>query len=129
MTHFSRLLGVIFLLSISHSYAQTKGPNLPETPHKDSLEDKEDTYRPFQFNLTIKNMHLWRGYRVTDEAMTAANVHYISKDGNFKAGLWGGVGFAGNYTEFDYYLSYDYKNWTFAIWYINNYTDFPEAKI
>ncbi len=96
---------------------------------EDSLNKKETSYKPFEFSLTVKNMHLWRGYRVTDEAMTAANVYYTSKNGKFEAGLWGGVGLGGNYTEFDYYISYTHKNWTFTIWDINNYTDFPDAQI
>lgn len=118
-----------FLCAFTSAYAQGDDRSIPDLLPKDSLKTKEISYRPFEFNLTVKNMHLWRGYRVTDEAMTAANVYYTSKSGKFEAGLWGGVGFAGNYTEFDYYMSYSHKNWTFAIWDINNYTDFPDAKI
>lgn len=124
-----RLLGIVIFLSISSAYAQTREDSAVNFLSKKQLDTEEDPYDAFQFHLSVKNMHLWRGYRVTDEAMTAANVHYVSKDGNFKAGLWGGVGFAGNYTEFDYYISYTYNNWSFAIWDINNYTDFPEAQI
>ena len=119
---------ILFLCTSTFMFGQGDYQPIPDLLPEDSLQTKK-TYRPFEFNLTVKNMHLWRGYRVTDEAMTAANVYYVSKDGNFKAGLWGGVGFAGNYTEFDYYISYDFKNWSFAIWDINNYTDFPEAEI
>jgi hypothetical protein len=131
MIHFIKTIGFfIVLFTTVLFYGQRDYGRIPNLP-KDSLETKEDndSYRPFNFNLTVKNMHLWRGYRVTDEAMTAANVYYESKNGKFKAGLWGGVGFAGNYTEFDYYLSYEHNNWTFAVWDINNYTDFPNAKI
>ena len=125
----SKLLGALLLLGVSHTYAQTESPSILDSPPDDSLEDKTNPSQPFRFNLTLKNMHLWRGYRVTDESMAAANVHYVSKNGNFKAGLWGGVGFSGNYTEFDYYMSYSYKQWDFSIWDINNYTDFPNADI
>jgi hypothetical protein len=120
----------ITLIATTLSYGQRDYGGIPDLS-VDSLETEsaKEIYRPFDFNLTVKNMHLWRGYRVTDEAMTATNVYYISKDRKFKAGLWGGVGFAGNYTEFDYYISYEHKNWTFAIWDINNYTDFPDANI
>jgi hypothetical protein len=119
---------VLFALVYLSTNAQRDYQPIPDLLPQDSLDTKEK-YRPVDFNLTLKNMHLWRGYRVTDEAMTAANVYYQSKNGKFEAGLWGGVGFAGNYTEFDYYMSYSHKNWTFAIWDINNYTDFPDAEI
>lgn len=131
MIRFIKIIGLFMVLNTTAlSYGQKDYGRILNLP-KENLETKEDndSYRPFNFNLTVKNMHLWRGYRVTDEAMTAANVYYESKNGKFKAGLWGGVGFAGNYTEFDYYLSYEHNNWTFAIWDINNYTDFPNAKI
>jgi hypothetical protein len=129
MIYYFRLLGVFLLLSVNLLCAQRDYQPIPDLLPKDSLENKQEPYRPFEFNLTVKNMHLWRGYRVTDEAMTAANVYYASKNGKFEAGLWGGVGFAGNYTEFDYYMSYNHKNWNFAVWNINNYTDFPNAQI
>lgn len=109
--------------------AQGDDQPIPDLLPKDSLETNEPSYKPFEFNLTVKNMHLWRGFRVTDEAMTAANFYYTSKNGKFEAGLWGGVGFRGNYTEFDYYMYYNHENWTFTIWDINNYTDFPDAQI
>ena len=95
----------------------------------DIKSDKKSEYKPFQFHLTLKNMHLWRGFRSTDEALSTAELYYISKDKHFTAGFWSGVGFAGNYTEFDYNISYNYENWTFSIWDINNYTDFPDANI
>lgn len=131
MIHFKRITGLfLVLMTTSLSYGQSDYRRIPNLPiDRLATEKTEELYRPIDFKLTVKNMHLWRGYRVTDEAMTAANVYYASKNGKFKAGLWGGVGFAGNYTEFDYYLSYENSNWVFAIWDINNYTDFPEANI
>ena len=95
----------------------------------DIKPDKKNKYNPVQFHLTLKNMHLWRGFRSTDEALSTAELYYISKDEHFTAGFWSGVGFAGNYTEFDYNISYKYENWTFSIWDINNYTNFPNADI
>ena len=95
----------------------------------DIKSNENNKYKPFQLHLTLKNMHLWRGFRSTDEALSTAELYYISKDENFTAGFWSGVGFAGNYTEFDYNISYNHENWTFSIWDINNYTDFPDADI
>lgn len=86
-------------------------------------------YKPFDFNLQVKNMHLWKGLRVTDAPMTAADIHYISKNGKFKAGVWGGAGFTGDYTEFDYYVSYQHKGFSISVWDINNFSDFPDAEI
>lgn len=102
-----------------------------QTDNDNEVEEQEETttYRPFNFNLQVKNMHLWRGYRVTDAPMTAANINYVSKNGKFKAGLWGGSGFNGDYHEFDYYVSYSTGGFDFAIWDINNYSDYPDAKI
>jgi hypothetical protein len=82
----------------------------------------DDTYHPFDFNLTVKNMHLWRGYKVTSAPVTAGDVYFISKDKSFKAGLWGGAGFTGEYREFDYYISYAKKGFSIAVWDINNFS-------
>ena len=90
---------------------------------------KAELYKPFDFKLQIKNMHLWRGFRVTDTPMTAADVHFTTKDGKFVAGVWGGTGFTGEYTEFDYYVKYTTGGLTLAVWDINNFSDFPDAKI
>lgn len=87
------------------------------------------TYKPFELNLQVKTMHLWRGYRVTDAAMSDADLHFITKDKSFKAGFWGGYGFNGNYKEFDYYVSYEKNGWAFAIWDINNFSNYPDADI
>jgi len=90
MVYFIKIIGLfIVLITTALSYGQRDYGRIPNLP-KESLETKEsdDSYRPFDFNLTVKNMHLWRGYRVTDEAMTAANVYYESKNRKFKAGLW-----------------------------------------
>jgi hypothetical protein len=92
-------------------------------------EKEEEIYKPFDFNLQVKNMHLWKGLRVTDAPMTAADVHYISKNGKFKAGVWGGAGFTGEYTEFDYYVSFENRGFSVSIWNINNFSDFPGAEI
>ncbi|MFL9483246.1 hypothetical protein ACI6Q2_10760 [Chitinophagaceae bacterium LWZ2-11] len=86
-------------------------------------------YQPIDFNLQVKNMHLWRGLKVTNAAMTDVDIHYITKDGSFKAGVWGGAGFTGVYKEFDYYVSYAHKGFTLAVWDINNFSNNDSAKI
>lgn len=95
----------------------------------DSTEEAGKSYEPIQLNLEIKNMHLWRGYRVTSGGMTGVNLNYQSRNQKFKAGLWGGAGFNGEYREFDYYLSYNSSGFSVDIWDINNFTDYPNAKI
>ncbi|MCL6219726.1 hypothetical protein [Zunongwangia pacifica] len=122
--HYLCLLGLILVGSISH--AQVSEENIVEERNENEVED--DT-KLFHFNLQLKNMHLWKGLHVTDAPMTAADINYTSRNGFFKAGLWGGRGFDGDYTEFDYYVSFMHKGWSLSIWDINNYSDYPDAKI
>ncbi|ORL46642.1 hypothetical protein IIF7_03961 [Zunongwangia atlantica 22II14-10F7] len=114
------------MLAGNISRAQVSEENIVEERNEDEVED--DT-KLFHFNLQLKNMHLWKGLHVTDAPMTAVDLNYTSKNGFFKAGVWGGRGFNGDYTEFDYYVSFMHKGWSLAIWDINNYSDFPDAKI
>ncbi|WP_167596096.1 hypothetical protein [Leeuwenhoekiella sp. ZYFB001] len=94
------------------------------------IEDSTATkYKPFAFNLKAKNMHLWKGLRVTDAPVLDVDLNYTSRDGKFKAGLWGGAGVTGYYTEFDYYVSYSTNGFSLSVWDINNYSDFPDAGI
>ena len=83
----------------------------------------------FDFNVRVKTMHLWKGLRVTDAPVVDVDLNYTSKDGRFKAGLWGGAGVTGYYTEFDYYASYSYRGFSLSVWDINNSSDFPDADI
>ena len=121
--------GIVLLCTI------TTGISMAQESHKATLltaiskDTVTDAYKPFDFHLQVKNMHLWRGYRVTDAPMTAADVSYTSKDSNFKAGLWGGAGFNGDYTEFDYYMTYQLGQFSFALWDINNFSNYPDAEI
>lgn len=92
-------------------------------------QEAVNDYKPFDANLTIKNIYLWRGFRVNNSPMVAADLYYISKDKSFKAGLWGGCGFTGEYKEFDYFVSYTKKGFTLAVWDINNFTGREGAKI
>ncbi len=68
---------------------------------------------PFDLNLQVKNMHLWKGLRVAEAPVVAADLHFSSQDGKFRAGVWGGVGFTGDFTEFDYYVSYEIMGFPF----------------
>ena len=122
--HYICLLAMMLAGNISR--AQVSEENIVEERNEDKVED--DT-KLFHFNLQLKNMHLWKGLHVTDAPMTAVDLNYTSKNGFFKAGVWGGRGFNGDYTEFDYYVSFMHKGWSLAIWDINNYSDFPDAKI
>ncbi|WP_031428333.1 hypothetical protein [Flavimarina sp. Hel_I_48] len=93
----------------------------------DIEEDQDTVYKTLDFNLMVKNMHLWRGLHVSNSPVTVADISYNSKNGFFKAGLWGGRSFTGEYTEYDYYLSFSHKNFTLAIWDINNTSDYPDV--
>jgi len=122
--NFIFLLAVLLACKVSH--AQVSEENIVEERNEEEVEDDS---KLFHFNLQLKNMHLWKGLRVTDAPMTAVDLNYISKNGFFKAGVWGGRGFNGDYTEFDYYVSFMHKGWSLSIWDINNYSDYPDAKI
>lgn len=122
--NFIFLLAVLLACKVSH--AQVSEENIVEERNEEEVEDDS---KLFHFNLQLKNMHLWKGLHVTDAPMTAVDLNYTSKNGFFKAGVWGGRGFNGDYTEFDYYVSFMHKGWSLAIWDINNYSDFPDAKI
>ncbi|GLB51776.1 hypothetical protein NBRC110019_08150 [Neptunitalea chrysea] len=115
----------ILILGTSVGFSQSNSQTISDSIPSETM----NTYKPFNFNLQVKNMHLWRGYRVTDAPMTAGDVNYTSKNGKFKAGLWGGSGFNGDYHEFDYYISYATGGWSLAIWDINNYSAYPDAEI
>ncbi|HJT75399.1 MAG TPA: hypothetical protein VJ720_15290, partial [Chitinophaga sp.] len=98
---------------------------------QDSTVQKKETpakpYKPFNVNLQVRNIYIWRGFRVSNAPISDIDVHYLSKDGSFQAGFWGGAGFDGTYKEFDYYLKYTKGGFSAAIWDINNFTDFPNA--
>ena len=37
--------------------------------------------------MTLKNMHLWRGFKVTNAAMAATDLHYTTRNEHFRTGL------------------------------------------
>jgi hypothetical protein len=80
-------------------------------------------------HLQVKNMHLWRGYAVTESPMTALDVAYVCPSKNFKIGVWGGAGFNGDYREFDYYLAYNKGGFKFEVWDIFNFSPGMPTKL
>jgi hypothetical protein len=97
-----------------------------------ALNQSEKTikkYKPFDANLQLRSLYIWRGFKVSDAPISDVDLHYKSKDGSFQAGFWGGASLNGNYKEFDYYVSYTKKGFTLSVWDINNFSDFPNANL
>lgn len=93
-----------------------------------SAQDKGTS--PFATHLQVKNMHLWRGYAVTEAPMTALDVSYTCPNTSLKFGVWGGAGFNGDYREFDYYIAYNKGGFKFEVWDIYNFsTSMPSTKL
>lgn len=90
----------------------------------------QDISDSFSFNASLKNMHLWKGYKVSDNALTTVNASYTSPDNFFTGGLWYGSSFNGSFTEFDYFVAFNLlPNLNLSIWDINNFSDYPDADI
>jgi hypothetical protein len=78
----------------------------------------------------LKNMHLWKGYKVSENAVATLNTSYTTEDGFFSAGLWYGSSFDASFTEFDYYVAFQLsEQLNLSVWDINNFSDFPNANI
>ncbi|SMO83767.1 hypothetical protein [Gracilimonas mengyeensis] len=78
----------------------------------------------------LKNMHLWKGYKVSENAVATLNTSYTTESGFFTAGLWYGSSFDASFTEFDYYVAFNLTDdLNLSIWDINNFSDFPNANI
>ncbi len=86
------------------------------------LAQDKDAYKPVDFSLQLKNMHLWRGLQVTNTALSAVDLNLKDKSNSFTVGLWGGAGFNGDYKEFDYYMSYAKGGFKVALWDIYNFS-------
>jgi hypothetical protein len=108
-------------------------PNIYAQNHSDTTAEKsgpvEKKYRPFDVNIQVRNLYIWRGFRVSNAPISDVDMHYVSKNGSFQGGFWGGAGWNGQYREFDYYLKYTKNGFTAAIWDINNFTDYPNASL
>lgn len=101
-----------------------------ETPavKTDSTKVKRDI--PVDINMQIRTNYIWRGFKVSDAPITDVDMHYnITKDKALRVGVWGGASFTGDYTEFDYYVSYAKNNYSFSVWDVNNFSDFPDADL
>lgn len=87
---------------------------------------EEDTLQKgrIDFELQLKNNHLWRGFNVTDAPMVGTQVGYVFPGGKWEAGVWAGGGFTGDYREFDYYISYQHKGFRMALWDIYNFSTY-----
>ena len=94
---------------------------------KDTLNVKK--YNPFDINLQVRNLYIWRGFRASNSPIADADFHYSTRNGNFAVGLWGGESFDGVYREFDYYVSYKTSGFNFSVWDINNFTNYPNANL
>lgn len=103
--------------------------NAQITPNTVAPAPETDVYHVIEANLQVRSNYIWRGFKVSNSPITNADLHYISRNGSFKAGFWGGASFDGTYKEFDYYASYTKGNFKAAIWDINNFSNYPDADI
>lgn len=85
---------------------------------------------PFDINLQVRTNYIWRGFKVSDGPISDVDIHYhLTKDKSLRVGVWGGASFTGDFKEFDYYVSYTKSNYSFSIWDVNNFSDFPNADL
>lgn len=74
------LVGLLGLLCPSRAQAQASVADL--------IPDSTETrYHAIDLNVTLKNTHLWRGFKVTNAAMAAADLHYTTRSEHFRTGL------------------------------------------
>lgn len=88
-----------------------------------SLQAQEEKKSPIGVGLQLKNMHLWRGLQISNEATAGLDVHVSDNKNMFTAGIWGGAGFSGKFREFDYYASFQHKGFQIALWDIYNFSE------
>jgi len=85
---------------------------------------------PFDINLQVRSNYIWRGFKVSDAPITDVDMHYnFTKSKSLEVGVWGGTSFTGDYKEFDYYVSYTKPTYSFSIWDVNNFSDFPNVDL
>lgn len=90
-------------------------------------QDEAESYKPFDGHLSLKNMHMWRGFVVTPGAMTSGSLEYTSRDSKFTLGLWGGASFDGSFKEYSYYAVYRFSdNFYTEIVSHNNYSNMED---
>jgi len=85
---------------------------------------------PFNINLQLRSNYIWRGFKVSDAPISDVDLHYnVTKSKTLAIGVWGGASFTGDYKEFIYYVSYIKPTFSFSVWDVNNFSDYPNADL
>lgn len=79
----------------------------------------------FNVNMDVKNMHYWRGLRVSDGFVTAPIVGYYNS--GFAAFAWGGLSVDGRYKEVSKIVSYSSGGFSIILLDIFNFSGNPDA--
>ena len=79
----------------------------------------------FNVSMDAKNMHYWRGLRVSDGFVTAPMVGYYN--GGFAVFAWGGLSVDGSYKEVSQIISYSTGGFNITLLDIFNFSDAPDA--
>lgn len=79
----------------------------------------------FNVSMDVKNMHYWRGLRVSDGFVTAPMVGYYNE--GFAVFAWGGLSVDGQYKEVSQIVSYTTGNFNITLLDIFNFTGAPDA--
>ena len=74
----------------------------------------------FDAGLSVKNMHYWRGLRVSDALVTAPTIGYYN--GGFSAFVWGGMSVDGKYREVSHIVSYQTHGFSITLLDIFNFS-------
>jgi hypothetical protein len=121
------LLAILGLCLGLYATAQVQAQGNPEKSIDTTTSKKT---LPFDLNMQIRNVYIWRGFKVSNSPMTNVNMQFnLTKDKSLTAGFWGAGSFNGEYKEFDYFVSYAKKGLSLSIWDVNNFSDYPDANI
>ena len=71
--------------------------------------------------LSLELFHLWRGLALAKTVAFSNDLSISDKNDHFFVGVCGSISVTGNYREFDYYISYNYKGLTLSLY---DYFDF-----
>lgn len=82
----------------------------------------EDVLDHIGASIDLRTAHYSNGIVVTDEVYTASDIHFKTKNNAFRVGMWGGFSINGDFTEFDYYVSYTTGGFTFSVWDIYDFS-------
>ncbi len=77
-------------------------------------------------NVSIQNMHLWRGGEVADGMVITTELYYADASERFKIGFWGGSNTAGEYKEFNYFASCTLGNLHLALADTYNFSEYAD---